>query len=255
MEIQEAVQRLLAAEAELAAQKAVTEALRDRLYQVARARYSADGTIQQWRDTALGVIRLNGAGKPPTVAITDPDEFANHVAQNCPSAVRAIVEVPTDKLEDLVAAADFAGIDVTARVEVIPERGKEWIAAHAAPVEVESGWVVQELAEGDNGPVVACAAIPGLAAVPPRTTLSVTVAAEVKADMVTRALADLDDAGEITETHDLDVDATPPPPDETARIAGAHTVTELRDLCRAKGLRTAGAKGDLAARLAVAGVL
>jgi hypothetical protein len=247
MDTQEAVQRLLAAQAEAEAQKAIAERLRDQLYQVARERYATDGTIQRWQDPALGEVRFDGAGKAPTIAVTKPEEFADFLAQRAPGAVRALVEVPADELEAVLAACEFAGVSVTARVETVADRAKDWLAEHAKPVAVESGWTVQELAEGPDGaPVVVTPDIPGLTAVQSQPRLVVRVATAVKADMVTRALAGLDD--------DLTVTA---PPAEPSRVEEAPsrfledcTVPELRELARTKGQRTAGNKADLVARLA-----
>lgn len=201
MQIQEAVSRLLEAKLDEAEAKARADTLKRHLEKIALKRWRDDSTIQRWTDASgMGDVRLDNAGKPAKITVTDPAAFADHVAQHTPDAVVATITVPAGRLADALDALAFSGIDgVTAAVAPKDtESTDSWLAANTRVLKLDQNrLVVQQVKDGDDGTrVVVAAEVPGITAVPTQPHLYVAPDKALKvartSEAVTSLMAELD---------------------------------------------------------------
>jgi hypothetical protein len=192
-------------------------------------------------DQGRGVLRLDGAGRPPQPNVVKPAEFADWLAQRSPAEVVATIRVPAGQLAAALEHLDFAGVAVTESTVTPAPRALDWLDDHTvinADPDHPGEWnVIHVDDEGQTSPV------PGVAAVRPQPRWVLTADAKLKQQRAEE---------EVATAEALLAEPTPAAPAPRAPsedLAGIKRA-ELQARCRDAGLATTGTKAELAARLA-----
>jgi hypothetical protein len=236
----------LAAEATIEA--AGTQARADRLKAAAiaeaeRLRAEHGLTDRFPSDQGRGILRLDGAGKPPAAQIDKPAEFADWLAQRSPGEVVATIRVRADQLGDAIEHLDFAGVAVVESKVAPGERALDWLrdhsVIHADPDHAGAWNVIHVDADGHTGPV------PGVSVDRPRTRWVLTADPGLKQ----RRAAEEVEVAEALLGSEVARAAVPAPRDGAAEDLAGLKVSELRSRCRDAELSSSGTKAELVQRL------
>jgi hypothetical protein len=131
----------------------------------------------------LGNLRLDGADAKAAVRIEKPAEVADWLAQRRPDLTVATLTVPAARLQDLLDAAEFSDIPVTAEIQLTGD-GQQWVKDNCHPVAVEGGWVARAVLDG------APEEVPGLSASRPAPRWVLTADPKVKKLRTAEAVQD-----------------------------------------------------------------
>lgn len=250
-----------AADAALDADRAAVRAARLRAAAIAEAeriRLTSKSADRWTCEQGLGVLRLDGAGKPATASISKPAEYGSWLAERAPDRVTATITVPAEQLPAALDALEFAGID-RAEAAVLPGPGaSEFLAEQCviqADPDIDGTWNVLHVDQaGHTSPV------PGVTASRPAPRWVLTPDKDRKQDAAASASLEVEAELAALDGTPLAETTTPEPASSADDLATAPAVDplgldgrkrrELIQMCKDAGIASSGSISVLRSRLA-----
>lgn len=205
-------------------------------------------------ESRLGSLRLDGADLPAVASVSDGQALAAYLAKHAPDHAEATVTVPADALDLLIGAMESLGVTATARLN--PVDATAWLANYCtvvADTDRPEAWKVLEVTPDGTRDV------PGVTASRPVPTWKLIPNNDLRKERIAAAGAAVADQVEAMSEAAPQLAVVPDrapadgvsttPTTALARYAGARTVRELKEACKAAGLPVSGTGAELQARL------
>lgn len=114
------LEAILGATADKTAAEVKIKGLREVLTDEAKTRLATEGAAPTWKARGFGTVRYDEAGEW-TAQVSDTSAFGSYVAERHPTEAITTITVDARKLEDALAALEFAGITPTATMVEVRE--------------------------------------------------------------------------------------------------------------------------------------